>query len=95
VNTYELVFIVIPTVEDEGLQQQVETVTGRIAQLGGEVSKVDVWGRRRMAYPIRKFTDGQYVLLHMQMPPAAVTELERELKLAEPILRHLVIRREE
>ncbi len=91
-NSYELVFIVAPTVEEEGLQPQIDSVTGRITQLGGEVAKVDIWGRRQLAYPIRKFNDGTYVLVNMQLPPESVRELDRDLKLSEPIIRHLIVR---
>lgn len=91
-QTYELVFIVAPTVEDgDALQAQVETVSGRVSQLGGEISKVDIWGRRRLAYPIRKFNEGHYVLMNLLLPPESVASLERDLKISESVLRHLVV----
>jgi small subunit ribosomal protein S6 len=92
VNTYELIFIIAPTLEDEALQAQVDSVANRVTTLGGEVSKIDIWGRRRLAYPIKKFHDGLYVLFNMQMPPEAINELERGLKLSEEVIRHLVVR---
>jgi len=95
VESYELIFIVVPTVEDEALQAQVETVSNRIVQLGGEVIKVDVWGRRQLAYPIKKFAEGQYVLVNMQLPAQSVVTLERDLKISESVLRHLVVRANE
>jgi small subunit ribosomal protein S6 len=87
---YEMVFIVAPTVEEDGLQAQIDLVTGRITQLGGEVSKVDIWGKKQMAYSIKKFTDGYYVLVNMQMPPSAVTDLDRDLRISETVIRHLI-----
>jgi len=94
--SYELVFIVAPTIEDDvSLQAQIDSVTGRIAQLGGEVSKVDIWGRRRMAYPIQKYQEGHYVLVNMQLPSESVAILDRDLKITEPVIRHLVVRANE
>lgn len=89
---YELVFIVAPTVEDEALQAQVDGVAKRIQQLGGSVSKVDIWGRRRLAYPIKKHNEGHYVLVNMELPPTAVRELDNDLKISEAIIRHLIVR---
>lgn len=94
-RSYELVFIVAPTVEDDGLQSQIDTVTERITQLGGQVSKVDIWGRRRLAYPIKKFNEGYYVLLNLQLSPEAVSAIERDLLLSETVIRHLVVRTDE
>ena len=94
-RSYELAFIVAPTVEDDGLQSQIDTVTERITQLGGQVSKVDIWGRRRLAYPIKKFNEGHYVLLNLQLSPEAVSAIERDLLLSETVIRHLVVRMDE
>jgi len=55
------------------------------------VEKVDVWGRRKMAYPIRKQMEGQYVLFNLSMEPAATIGLERNLKFHEPLMRHLLV----
>jgi small subunit ribosomal protein S6 len=89
---YELVTIVRPDVSDEDLS----TVTDRIGQWvgaqGGEVTKVDVWGRRRMAYPIRDFRDGNYVISQIRIEPKGTGELERSLKLSEDVLRYLLVR---
>jgi small subunit ribosomal protein S6 len=90
-SSYELVFIITPTVEDDAVQSQIDVVTGWISQLGGEASKVTPWGRRRLAYPIKKFNEGTYVLVNMQLPPAAVRELETNLKISETFIRHMVV----
>lgn len=94
-RNYELVFIVHPEVDDEGLAAAVETVKDLVKRGGGEVAKVDLWGLRRLAYPIQKLGEGQYVLMHLNMAPEGVAELERNLGLSEQIIRHLVVRLED
>jgi small subunit ribosomal protein S6 len=65
-------------------------VNGWIVDAGGSVDKVDVWGRRRMTYVIRKQREGQYVLLNVTMPPAAIADLERNIRFQESILRSML-----
>lgn len=89
---YELVYIVRPTVEEQALAAVNEKVERFIASGGGEITHRDDWGKRRMAYPILKFTEGFYTVLQFKLPPTAVRELERSLKLTEDILRYLVVR---
>jgi small subunit ribosomal protein S6 len=88
---YELVFIVHPDLDDTALKDVVEKVKGWITDAGGSVSKVDLWGKRKMAYTIRKQKEGQYVLFKTQMDPAFGATLERNLRFLEPILRFLLI----
>jgi small subunit ribosomal protein S6 len=95
VRNYELVFIVHPEIDDEGLAAAVETVEDLVQRGGGQVVKVDLWGVRRLAYPIQKLREGQYVLMHLNMQPAGVAELERSLGLSEQVIRHLVVRLED
>ncbi len=92
---YELIFIVAPVVEDENIQDVVDKVSGWIQTDGGEVTKVDVWGQRQLAYPIQDFTEGTYFLLNAQMKPGALDELERNLKLDTSIIRYLLVRMNE
>ncbi len=91
---YELIFIVHPDLETAAFDEVVEKVQGWITEEGGEISKVDVWGKRKMAYPIRKKEEGQYVLLETKMPPTSILNLERNLRLLEPVMRFLVTNRE-
>jgi small subunit ribosomal protein S6 len=95
VRNYELVFIVHPEIDDEGLTAAVKTVEDLVQRGGGQVVKVDLWGVRRLAYPIQNLGEGQYVLMHLNMPPAGVAELERSLGLSEQVIRHLVVRLED
>jgi small subunit ribosomal protein S6 len=94
-HTYEFMYILSPEVEEEDLQ----AVTTRIGQLiadgGGEVLRLDPWGRKRLAYPIKKFREGHYVLAYIQLDPGAVSQLRARLALTEEVIRYLLLRREE
>jgi small subunit ribosomal protein S6 len=89
---YELGFILHPDVEQADVTEAVERVSQYVTTIGGEVASVDVWGRRTLAYPIRKQQEGTYVFFQAQISPEAVGELERNLKLDEEILRYLLVR---
>jgi small subunit ribosomal protein S6 len=92
---YELTFIIHPEVEDEGVTDTVEKVSQFISEDGGRVTNVDHWGRRRLAYPIQKQTEGYYVLMQIQLDPQSIGELERNLKLSEEVIRYLLVRAED
>ena len=91
-RSYELVFIVHPDLDDGDLEEAIATVAGVIEGNGGEVTKTDPWGVRRLAYPIQNVREGLYVLMVMQLDPQAVVELERRLHLMDSVIRHLVVR---
>jgi len=87
---YEVVFIVHPELEETAFKEIVERVTGWVTEDGGSIDKLDVWGKRTLAYPIRKKNDGQYVLLETRMSPDFCSTLEQNMRLTEPIMRFLV-----
>ncbi|MCK4901608.1 MAG: 30S ribosomal protein S6 [Anaerolineales bacterium] len=87
---YELIFIVHPDLDETAFNDIVERVQGWITEAGGEITKVDLWGQRKLAYPIRKQTEGQYVFIETRMEPSENAELERNLGLLEPIMRYLI-----
>jgi small subunit ribosomal protein S6 len=89
---YELALIVTPNIETEGVTTVVEKVSGMVGSINGEVASVDVWGRRALAYAINNHREGTYVLFQAKMPPAGITELERNLKLSEEIIRYLLVK---
>lgn len=89
-----MTFIIRPDADEEEAAAITEGVSQMVAANGGQVTQVDLWGKRRLAYPIGKLREGQYVLMQIQQGPNAVTELERSLKLQEQIIRHLIVRRE-
>ncbi len=88
---YELVFIVHPDLDDTALKEVVDKVNGWITEAGGIVSKVDLWGKRKLAYTIRKQKEGQYVLIKTQMEPTFSATLERNLRFLEPVMRFLLV----
>ena len=87
---YELVCIIHPELDETALNGVVEKVKGWIGEAGGNVDKVENWGKRRLATQIRKLRDGQYVLLNVTMPSKATAELERNLRFLEPVIRHML-----
>jgi small subunit ribosomal protein S6 len=91
-RAYELAFILRPTLDDEGFTKSVEWLKEQIQAQTGEVTKVDIWGRRTLAYPINNFQEGHYVLVQANMPPDSLLEFERNVKLSEDIIRHMFIK---
>jgi small subunit ribosomal protein S6 len=89
---YELIYIVSPDVADESLDSRVEAVSQFIADRSGVVEEVDRWGKKRLAYPIKHFLEGNYVLTRFKISPARCKELETNLKISEEIIRHLLIK---
>jgi len=87
---YELMLLLRPDLEDDKLQSAVEKVTRAIVNAGGSLSKVSPWGKRRLAYPIQHLREASYFLIHFDIEPSAVREIERGLLISEEILRHLV-----
>ncbi len=89
---YELTFVTRVQEDDESLKAIVDRVRGWIDAGQGQVIKVDQWGRRRLAYPIDKQREGVYVFMQVQLEPASVKTIERNLELSENILRYLIVR---
>jgi small subunit ribosomal protein S6 len=94
-RTYELAIVMRGDLTDEDRASQMDTIQGWITTHGGSVAKVDHWGRRRLAYPIRNQRDGYYAIVTAELPAEAPSELERNLRIAENVLRFLVIRTDE
>ena len=93
-TNYELMFIIDPTLEDETKEATVETVKG-IIEAVGTVGEVDVWGLRKLAYPIQKKNEGYYVVVTFQASPELPKELDRRLRISEVVMRHLIINKDE
>ena len=92
---YELMFVLAPDLQEDGVTATTERINGLITNRGGEITKVDNWGRRRMAYPIRRHPDGLYTVLRFRLDANLTDELDRNLRLTEQVLRHLIVRAEE
>ena len=91
---YEIMVILDPSLEERTVAPSLDTYLNVIRTAGGSVEKLDVWGRRRLAYEIGKRTEGIYAVIDLQAEPAAVAELDRQLRLNESVLRTKVIRPE-
>ena len=91
-NKYEAMYVITPELEDEAVKGIIEKYTGIITANGGEIEKVDEWGRRRLAYPINDLNEGYYVLTTFAAASELPRELERNLNNDEGILRFLVVR---
>ncbi|HEY7486414.1 MAG TPA: 30S ribosomal protein S6 [Streptosporangiaceae bacterium] len=91
---YELMIILDPNVEERTVAPSIDQFLGVVKSEGGSVEKVDVWGRRRLAYDIKKKSEGIYAVVDLTAQPATVKELDRQLNLNESILRTKVIRPE-
>ncbi len=90
---YELTYIISPDADDDSaVMNQVEEW---IQAASGAIQKVSDWGRRRLAYAIKDQNEGHYIHLEVDLAPSEIGELERNLKLNEDILRHLLVRAEE
>lgn len=87
---YELLYIISPRVAADDVVNAIERVNALVQSSGGEVVAVDNWGRRRMAYPIKHFFEGTYVLATLRMEPAAAAPLEAALVISSEVLRHLL-----
>lgn len=87
---YELVCIVQPELDETAFKGVIDRVSSWITEAGGSVDKVDVWGRRRMAYQIHKQREGQYVLLNVTLDPKSTAEVERNIRYLETVLRHML-----
>jgi small subunit ribosomal protein S6 len=86
---YEVMYIIRPDIEQEVVQAAVDKFQGIISN-GGEITKHEVQGKRRLAYEIKKFRDGVYVLVNFNAEPAVVTELERLMKISDEVIRYLI-----
>ena len=94
-RTYEVVFISAPTLSEEDLNALVEQMKKSAESKKGNVLKVDSWGRRSLAYPIKKFKEGYYTVLTVEDNGDAVAELERRFRVTDSVIRFLSVRVEE
>ena len=93
-TNYELMFIIDPAIEDEKKEAAIETVKG-IIEADGSVSEVDVWGMRKLAYPIWKKNEGYYVVIQFEASPNLPKELDRRLKISDVVMRHIIVNKDQ
>lgn len=90
--SYELVFILNANLTEDDSAKLMEKVNGQITTLGGTVNETNPWGKRKLAYPIKRQAEGNYVLEKVQIKQTALKELDASLKLTDDVLRYLLIR---
>lgn len=91
---YEVMVIIDPALEDAKKDETVETIQSIIAA-DGEVEKVDVWGMRKLAYPIDKKEEGYYAVVEFQSNPTLPKELDRRLRISDNVIRHIIVNKDE
>ena len=92
-NKYEVMFIAKPLEETE-VDPIVTFVSDLLTKNGCNIEKVDRWGKRHLAYPVKKQADGYYVLINFEAAPAEIKEIDRVLKINDEVLRHLIVKHE-
>ena len=94
-KAYEVLYIVKPTLDDEAREAVLDSIKNIINEAKGEVGEIDVWGSRKLAYPIEKFRDGVYTLVNFKADVEFPKELDRRLKISEDVIRHVIVAQEE
>jgi len=92
VSNYELVYIVSPGVTEEELPTVLDKVSDILKKSGGNITETNQWGRRKLAYPIKKFNEGNYILTKFESETTSVKNIESGLKLSDEILRYLIVK---
>ena len=93
-NTYEVMYILSPELDEEGIEAAVSRFTDLITADGGEVTQFERMGRRRLAYEIKKFTEGFYVLIEFKGGSEVAQELDRVMKITDSVIRYMILRKD-
>ena len=91
-SDYEMICILSPEADDEKLESLIDGISQIITERDGSITEVDRWGKKKLAYPIKRFTDGSYVLTRFKLRTTACKELEAKLEITDEVLRHLLIK---
>lgn len=94
-RSYEIMFIVRPDIEEAEIDKIVETFSGYITSGGGSIKQTEKMGRRRLAYTVRRFNDGFYILLIVDSPASLIHEIERRLRVSEQVIKFITVRTDE
>ncbi|KUK83391.1 MAG: 30S ribosomal protein S6, partial [Pelotomaculum thermopropionicum] len=92
---YELIFVIRPDLEEEANEAVIEKFKSLIESLDGEILKLDKWGKRRLAYEVKDFREGFYVIIRFEAESKVTTELDRVMKISDDVLRHMIVREDE
>jgi small subunit ribosomal protein S6 len=91
-SKYEIGFIITPDANEDEVKKIIESITGTIKKAKGTVAGIDEWGRKKMAYPIKKHLEGNYVFILAEVDGSVIADLERRLKQMEKVLRYITLR---
>lgn len=94
-HDYEMVVVLSPEIGDDVVGESLERLSNTVTSRGGEVVDVNHWGRRRLAYPIKRHLEGNYVVSQIKLDPGQVPEIESSLRISEEVIRHLIVRADE
>ncbi len=92
---YETIFVLDPDLEEEQTQSTLEKVKGIITQANGEILKVEDWGKRKLAYEVKKKSKGHYLLIHFSGTPGLLSELERNFRVMDAVIKFQSVRLDE
>ncbi|BAF61073.1 MAG: 30S ribosomal protein S6 [Pelotomaculum sp.] len=92
---YEVIFILRPDLEEEKNAEVIEKFKNLIESHGGEIIKIDKWGKRRLAYEVKDFREGFYIVIQINAEPKLAAELDRVFKITDEVLRHMIVRENE
>jgi small subunit ribosomal protein S6 len=95
VKAYELLLLLNPSLDEDARAAVMDKVQGVITTDGGVVDNVDSWGKRKLAFEINKLTEGDYALVEFHTAPAAIAELDRVLHITDPVVRYMLVNRED
>ena len=93
-NQYEVMYVIDPALEDSARNELINRFSELVKKNGGEVDRVDEWGKRRLAYAIQYKTEGYYVLMYIKAPSELPREIERNMQISDSVLRYLTVRYE-
>ncbi len=94
-KAYELLLLLNPSLDEESRAAVLDKVQDVIAADGGVVDNVDAWGKRKLAFELDKLSEGDYTLIDFHTQPAAIAELDRVLHITDPVVRYMLVRRED
>lgn len=92
---YEVVYVIRPDLDEENTTAVIDRFADLVASQGGEMLKIDKWGKRRLAFEVKDFREGFYVIMHIDAEPQVADELDRVFKITESVIRHIIVREDE
>lgn len=93
-NKYELAVVVSAKIEDDERAQVIEKVKALVERFGGQISDIDEWGKKRLAYEIQKMKEGYYYFVHFESDAAVPGEVEQRIRIMDNVLRYLCVKQE-